>query len=137
MKAIRNLILGAPLILISVVYAQNPPPQKPEAERKAFEACLTELGVKRPEPGKAPSIEEREKMSKCMGQKGFTKTGGGSDAFRECVEKNNLKMPSRENPHSEEDRKKVDACLKEKGATAPQGQARPQSPASAPTKARP
>ena len=45
-----------------------------EERRAAFDACFTELGIEKPEPGQrpqAPDEETREKIDACMKVKGF------------------------------------------------------------------
>lgn len=45
-----------------------------EEHRAAFDSCLTELGIEKPEEGQrpqAPDDETREKIDACMKEKGF------------------------------------------------------------------
>lgn len=48
-----------------------------EAFHAAFEACLTENNLTKPERGQRPSEEHRAVMDSCLQAKGFTKPSGG------------------------------------------------------------
>lgn len=94
-----------------------------EERRAAFQACVTETGVTKPERGSRPNEEDRQKIKTCMEGKGFSpwegrgKKSAKRKAFKECAEENNLQRPESGVRPSNEDRAKMDACLASKGIT--------------------
>lgn len=127
---IRMTILMTMLMASAVqVYAQ----QDREAFKAALDACSTETGVSRPEPGVQPSEEDRAKLTACLQDKGFTPPSGEGSrgqrplmdettkaAFDECAAANGITLGQGTRP-SEEERAKMDSCLETKGITPPQG----------------
>ncbi len=121
----RMTVLMAMLVATTIqVHAQ----QDREAFKAAMEACSTETGVTRPEPGVRPSEEDRAKMSACLEGKGFNRPEGGprgqrspmdettKAAFEECAATNGITLGQGNRP-SEEERATMDACLESKGIT--------------------
>lgn len=70
MKKLFLFSLGA-LILSLQSYAG----EGREKMREAFDACLTESGVTRPERGERPSDEDKAKIDACLKSKGIEHPG--------------------------------------------------------------
>lgn len=68
-------------ILTNISFAQESEGQRPSGSRpemsselrEAFEECIEQTGVERPEPGTRPSEEDRAKVDSCLESKGFEK----------------------------------------------------------------
>lgn len=69
-------------VLLSGVFAVNAEAQRgprgpqDEAQRTAFEACLSENGLSRPERGTRPSEADMTKLQSCMTAKGYARPAG-------------------------------------------------------------
>lgn len=68
--------MGFLLSGVFVVGAQAQRGPQDEAQRAAFEACLSENGLSRPERGTRPSDEDMAKMQSCMTAKGYERPAG-------------------------------------------------------------
>lgn len=69
----KTMILGLALILgASMSFAQEADGER-ENFREAFDTCLEENGLSRPEPGQRPSEEERTLMDTCLASKGISR----------------------------------------------------------------
>ncbi len=109
------------LVIVSMslnTYAQD----DREAFKAAFDTCVSETGVTKPEKGSRPTDEDRAKIETCMSGKGFTKTEHGDSkreafkvAIEACSSETGVTRPERGVRPSAEDMAKMDACLSAKG----------------------
>ncbi len=78
-KQMKVTVVG---VLLSGFFAVNAQAQRgprgpqDEAQRAAFEACLTENGLSRPERGTRPSEADMTKLQSCMTAKGYERPAG-------------------------------------------------------------
>lgn len=66
-NAVKFTVLLLPIVFASLVFAQG----NQGNHRAAFEACIQELGLKKPQPGQRPSQAEFQKVQNCLSQKGI------------------------------------------------------------------
>lgn len=85
---LRQMKVTAMGVLLSSVFTVNAEAQRgprgpqDEAQRAAFEACLTENGLSRPERGTRPSEADMTKLQSCMTAKGYERPAGPPHGMR-------------------------------------------------------
>ncbi|RYZ81343.1 MAG: hypothetical protein EOP06_23700 [Proteobacteria bacterium] len=92
MKSSIRTSLSSPLFLIVLGFGSltlaAEANQTREQFHQAFEQCITENGLTRPEPGTRPSEEDRTKLDTCLTAKGITQRPRPrherKEAFEEC-----------------------------------------------------
>ncbi|MBL7688365.1 MAG: hypothetical protein JNJ49_10040 [Bdellovibrionaceae bacterium] len=82
MKMTAMGVLLSSVFVITAEAQRGPRGPQDEAQRAAFEACLTENGLIRPERGMRPSVEDMTKLQACMTANGYERPAGPPHGMR-------------------------------------------------------